>query len=97
MHSVLETKLDRVDFYKEFCRHQEAGSTSMYKALTSSVMLKNGSFWAAMAKNIPDFVVKRERYKAFHYDYRNYLRDEEGRLRPPRKRPAAKLPQLITA
>ena len=97
LHSVLETKLDRVDFYKEFCRHQEAGSTSMYKALTSSVMLKNGSFWAAMAKNIPDFVVKRERYKAFHYDYRNYLRDEEGRLRPPRKRPAAKLPQLITA
>lgn len=85
LHAVVETKLPRDQFYKEFCRNQEAGTSSMFKALSSSVMLKNGAFWRSVAPNIPEFILKRQRYKEFHYDYRNYLRDEEGRLRPPRR------------
>jgi radical SAM superfamily enzyme YgiQ (UPF0313 family) len=96
LHAVVETKLPREEFYKNFCQSQFYGSTSMGKALTSAVMLKNGSFWAAMAKSIPEFVYKRQQYKNFHYDYRNYLRDEEGRLRPSRSSTLAskKLPLL---
>jgi radical SAM superfamily enzyme YgiQ (UPF0313 family) len=92
LHAVVETRLPRDEFYKNFCSNIDAGSTSMAKALTSSVMLKNGSFWAHMAPQIPEFLVKRARYKAFHYDYRNYLADEEGRLRPPRSATTKRLP-----
>jgi radical SAM superfamily enzyme YgiQ (UPF0313 family) len=76
-HAVLPTRLPREEFYREFARAYDATEPSVREAF--SVMVKNRTpFVASVLRGMLWFYARTWRYQRVHYDYRSFLRDEEG-------------------
>ena len=82
LHAVLPTRLPREEFYKQFCRlYRETDETtiSAYKWMVK----RRGAFVAKVLRGMFWFYARTWRYQRIHYDYRSFLRDEEGLLNGP--------------
>jgi hopanoid C-3 methylase len=82
LHAVLPTRLPREEFYKEFARGYdmtEKTVRSAYKWFHKA----RPTFVTRHFLGIVWFYARSWRYQRIHYDYRSFLRDEEGLLNGP--------------
>ena len=81
-HAVLPTRLPRDEFYREFARAYDATEPSVREAFR--VMLSRRTrFVGSILRGMLWFYARTWRYQRVHYDYRSFLRDEEGLLDGP--------------
>jgi radical SAM superfamily enzyme YgiQ (UPF0313 family) len=82
LHPVLPTRLPRDEFYRQLCRGYEATESSVRAALRTMVARRPG-FVARILPGMLWFYARTWRYQRIHYDFRSFLRDEEGLLDGP--------------
>ena len=82
LHPVLPTRLPRDEFYRQLCRGYDATESSVRKAFRLMVK-RRGRFVASILPGMLWFYARTWRYQRVHYDYRSFLRDEEGLLDGP--------------
>lgn len=82
LHAVLPTRLPREEFYKELARGYEATVASVREAF-KIVITKRPDFSRKVLFGMLWFYARTWRYQRIHYDYRSFLRDEEGLLNGP--------------
>jgi radical SAM superfamily enzyme YgiQ (UPF0313 family) len=82
LHAVLPTKLPREQFYKELCRGYDATEPSVREAFRL-MLRRRPEFVARILPGMLWFYARTWRYQRVHYDYRSFLRDEEGLLDGP--------------
>ncbi len=82
LHAVLPTRLPRDEFYKEFCRAYPATKASFHDAALN-ILRKRSDFIGKTFTGMLWFFARTFRYQKIQYDYRSFLRDEEGLLNGP--------------
>ncbi len=82
LHAVLPTRLPRDEFYKEFCRAYPATKASFHDAALN-ILRRRGKFVGKTVLGMLWFFARTFRYQKIQYDYRSFLRDEEGLLNGP--------------
>jgi radical SAM superfamily enzyme YgiQ (UPF0313 family) len=82
LHAVLPTRLPRDEFYRLMCRFYEETDTSVRLAFRTMLRARPG-FVAKILPGMLWFYARTWRYQRIHYDYRSFLRDEEGLLTGP--------------
>lgn len=82
LHAVLPTRLPREEFYKEFCAGYDATESSVRDAF-KAIVDKRKHFSLKALPTMVWFYARTWRYQRIHYDYKSFLRDEEGLLNGP--------------
>ncbi len=82
LHAVLPTRLPRDEFYKEFCRAYPATKASFHDAALN-ILRRRGRFVGKTLTGMLWFFARTFRYQKIQYDYRSFLRDEQGLLNGP--------------
>jgi radical SAM superfamily enzyme YgiQ (UPF0313 family) len=82
LHAVLPTRLPRAEFYRQICRGYDATDSSVREAFRLMVK-RRPAFVAKILPGMLWFYARTWRYQRVHYDYRSFLRDEEGLLDGP--------------
>jgi hopanoid C-3 methylase len=82
LHAVLPTRLPRDEFYRQLCRGYDATESSVRSAFRTMVARRT-RFVARVLPGMLWFYARTWRYQRIHYDYRSFLRDEEGLLDGP--------------
>lgn len=82
LHAVLPTRLPREEFYRQLCRCYAETKPSVFGAY-EAMLRKRGRFVAKTVRTMIWFFARTWRYQRIHYDYRSFLRDEEGLLDGP--------------
>ncbi len=82
LHAVLPTRLPRDEFYRQLCRGYDATESSVRSAFRAMIARRRG-FVARILPGMLWFYARTWRYQRVHYDYRSFLRDEEGLLDGP--------------
>lgn len=77
LHAVLPTRLPRDEFYRELCRAYDATESSVRESFRA-VFKQRPMFSARILPGMIWFYARTWRYQRIHYDYRSFLRDEEG-------------------
>lgn len=82
LHAVLPTRLPRAEFYENFARAYDETVPSV-RSSYRWFMKKRRAFVARNLLGLAWFYARSWRYQRIHYDYRSFLRDEEGLLDGP--------------
>ncbi|HEY2369739.1 MAG TPA: radical SAM protein [Polyangiaceae bacterium] len=82
LHAVLPTRLPREEFYKALCKAYEATGSTV-QASFRSMIKRRKHFSLRILPGMIWFYARTYRYQRVHYDYRSFLRDEEGLLNGP--------------
>jgi len=82
LHAVLPTRLPRDEFYKELCRGYDETESTVRDSF-SSMLKRRPGFSMRILPGMIWFYARTWRYQRIHYDYRSFLRDEEGLLDGP--------------
>ncbi len=82
LHAVLPTRLPRDEFYRQLCRGYDATESSVRSAFRA-MLARRSRFVAKILPGMLWFYARTWRYQRVHYDYRSFLRDEEGLLDGP--------------
>jgi radical SAM superfamily enzyme YgiQ (UPF0313 family) len=82
LHAVLPTRLPRDEFYKNVCRGYVETDSSVREAFRA-IIRRRPAFVAQILPGMIWFYARTWRYQRVHYDYRSFLRDEEGLLNGP--------------
>jgi hopanoid C-3 methylase len=82
LHAVLPTRLPRAEFYRHLVRCYDDTNESVY-ASYRSFLKKRPRLVAKILPSMVWFYARTWRYQRIHYDYRSFLRDEEGLLNGP--------------
>ncbi len=77
LHAVLPTRLPRDEFYRELCRAYDATESSVRESFRA-VFKQRPAFSVRILPGMIWFYARTWRYQRIHYDYRSFLRDEEG-------------------
>ncbi len=81
-HAVLPTRLPRDEFYKQMCRFYDETDSSV-RAAFEVIVKRRTKFVARILLGMAWFYARTWRYQRVHYDYRSFLRDEEGLMNGP--------------
>lgn len=82
LHAVLPTRLPRAEFYRQMCRFYDETDSSVKEAFRA-IVRRRPEFVVRIAIGLVWFYARTWRYQRVHYDYRSFLRDEEGLLDGP--------------
>jgi hypothetical protein len=82
LHAVLPTRLPRAEFYELMARFYVETESSVAWALRTFIRARP-AFVARIWPSMLWFFARTWRYQRVHYDYRSFLRDEEGLLTGP--------------
>jgi radical SAM superfamily enzyme YgiQ (UPF0313 family) len=82
LHAVLPTRLPRAEFYKEVCRAYDATEITVRQSFKAMIK-RRPRFSAKILLGMVWFYARTWRYQRIQYDYRSFLRDEEGLLDGP--------------
>jgi radical SAM superfamily enzyme YgiQ (UPF0313 family) len=94
LHAVLPTRLPRDEFYRLMCRFY--GETDQSVRFAFRTMLRaRPRFVAKILPGMLWFYARTWRYQRIHYDYRSFLRDEEGLLTGPGARSGVTVEDVV--
>jgi len=85
-HPILETRLSREDFYKNFVAWKYTYRTNRNKFFNLEMLKKRWHLFYKMLPAIPGTIYRGYRFQKIQFDHRSYLRDEAGII--PEKRGA---------
>jgi len=77
-HAVVETKLPRDEFYRQYVRFGEVQNQSVRRWFTPFRMLRDWDFYRRLIPRVPEFMKRRAAFRAVVFNPKSYLRDEEG-------------------
>ena len=78
LHPVIETKLPREEFYKNFTRYRSIYRKNRNGWLTPKVAWRRRDFLRKLLPGMPRTIIQGLKYQKIQFDYRSYLRDEAG-------------------
>ena len=78
LHPILETKLSREDFYKNFVAWKYTYRTNRNKFFNLEMLKKRWHLFYTLLPAIPGTIYRGYRYQKIQFDHRSYLRDEAG-------------------
>jgi radical SAM superfamily enzyme YgiQ (UPF0313 family) len=78
LHPILETRLSREDFYKNFVAWKYTYRTNRNKFFNLAMLKKRWHLFYTMLPAIPGTIYRGYRFQKIQFDYRSYLRDEAG-------------------